>query len=199
MSEITETTTVQNGQAAVKTVAVSGLLSPKASATDVITVVKTSDGDQAAVKVVNLGGEGGGGSGGDYLPLGGGELTGLLKLYIKSDDDSSLMPVTILQLTMESKDGNYKQTRNIKMSPFSGGISFDGATLNGIGGLAPASEGDNIGNDLASGRWNCAYVKQLNNGADIAIPTTSGTMALKEDIDTAVGNISTALTAILGE
>lgn len=59
MSEITETITVKDGQAAVKTVAMSGSLQPAASATDVITVVKTPDGAQAAVKVFNLGGGGG--------------------------------------------------------------------------------------------------------------------------------------------
>lgn len=59
-----ETITVKDGQAAVTTTAVSGTLSPKSSATDIITVVKTADGDQAAVKVVDLGGGGGGGQ--DY-------------------------------------------------------------------------------------------------------------------------------------
>lgn len=59
-----ETITVKDGQAAVTTTAVSGTLSPKSSATDIITVVKTENGDQAAVKVVDLGGGGGGGA--DY-------------------------------------------------------------------------------------------------------------------------------------
>lgn len=53
-----ETITVKDGQAAVTTTAVSGTLSPESSATDIITVVKTADGDQAAVKVVDLGGGG---------------------------------------------------------------------------------------------------------------------------------------------
>ena len=53
-----ETITVKDGQAAVTTTAVSGTLSPKSSATDIITVVKTENGDQAAVKVVDLGGGG---------------------------------------------------------------------------------------------------------------------------------------------
>lgn len=61
-----ETITVKDGQAAVATTAVSGTLSPKSSATDIITVVKTADGDQAAVKVVDLGGGSGGGGGADY-------------------------------------------------------------------------------------------------------------------------------------
>lgn len=64
MSDITETMTVKNGQAAVKTVTVAGKLSPKTSATDTIALVETSDGKQAALKVYNINGEGGGG--GDY-------------------------------------------------------------------------------------------------------------------------------------
>ena len=79
MSDITETMTVKNGQAAVKTVTVAGKLSPKTSATDTIALVETSDGKQAALKVYNINGEGGGGTGGgDYLPLSGGTLSGPL-------------------------------------------------------------------------------------------------------------------------
>lgn len=63
MSDITETMTVKNGQAAVKTVTVAGKLSPKTSATDTIALVETSDGKQAALKVYNING---GGGGGDY-------------------------------------------------------------------------------------------------------------------------------------
>jgi hypothetical protein len=141
----------------------------------------------------------GGGASGDYLPLSGGELTGSLKINIKSDYDSEFTPVSFLQLIAESKDGKYKKTRNIKMSPYAGALDFDSAALGGIASLSPATSSSKIGNSLASSRWKCAYVKNLNNGADIAIPTTGGTMALKEDIDAAVGDISTALTAILGE
>lgn len=60
MSDITETMTVKNGQAAVKTVTVAGTLSPKTSATDTIALVETSDGKQAALKVYSING------GGDY-------------------------------------------------------------------------------------------------------------------------------------
>ena len=55
MSEITDTITVQENQAAVRTVALTGT-PDKTSATDVKTIV---DG-QAAIKVYNLGGGGGG-------------------------------------------------------------------------------------------------------------------------------------------
>lgn len=48
-------------------------------------------------------------------------------------------------------------------------------------------------------KWANVYTTKLNNGADIAVPTEGGTLARIEDINAAVGDISTALTAILGE
>jgi len=47
--------------------------------------------------------------------------------------------------------------------------------------------------------WVMAYIQKLNNGADLIVPTEGGTLARVEDINAAVGDISTALTAILGE
>ena len=47
--------------------------------------------------------------------------------------------------------------------------------------------------------WQNVYTKKLNNGADLEVPTEGGTLARVEDINAAVGDISTALTAILGE
>ena len=48
-------------------------------------------------------------------------------------------------------------------------------------------------------KWANVYTTKLNNGADLTVPTESGTLARIEDINAAVGDISTALTAILGE
>lgn len=47
--------------------------------------------------------------------------------------------------------------------------------------------------------WNNIFSKKLNNGADLIVPTEGGTIARMEDINAVVGDISTALTAILGE
>lgn len=52
---------------------------------------------------------------------------------------------------------------------------------------------------LSERRWNNVYTHKLNNGADLIVPTEGGTLARIEDINAAVGDISTALTAILGE
>ena len=48
-------------------------------------------------------------------------------------------------------------------------------------------------------KWANVYTTKLNNGADLTVPTEGGTLARIEDINAAVGDISTALTAILGE
>ena len=186
MSKETEALTVKNGQAAIATVAVSGTLSPKSSPTDVVTIVDTPDGKQAALKVYNLNGGGGGGGGevsGDYLPLSGGTLTGTLKSNVPFFTKSLDLP------------GFYVERRSTSKTILSlGHVTLVGDTE----ALHPY-----LNNDSSLGtsayKWKNVYTFKINNGADIAIPTTGGTMALKEDIDAAVGNISTALTAILGE
>lgn len=61
MSDATEVLTVQEGQAAVKQVAVSGEIISLPSATDVKAIVQTDKGPVAAIKTVSLGGGGGGG------------------------------------------------------------------------------------------------------------------------------------------
>lgn len=64
MSDATEVLTVQEGQAAVKQVAVSGEIISLPSATDVKAIVQTDKGPVAAVKTVSLGG---GGASGNFV------------------------------------------------------------------------------------------------------------------------------------
>lgn len=182
MSDITETMTVKNGQAAVKTVTVAGKLSPKTSATDTIALVETSDGKQAALKVYNINGGGGGGAGGDYLPLSGGTLNGLLTLTAEKTD-YSFSKGKFLKIIKESEDGSKKE---LTLYATSSGIALDGLDLHGVGTLMPV--GDSLGNlGQSYSRWASVYTTKLNNGADLIVPTEGGTLARLEDIQNAGG------------
>lgn len=184
-----EAIVVDNGQAAVATTSVSGELSPKSSPTDIITVVKTADGDQAAVKVFNLGGGGGGGASGDYLPLSGGTLTGPLGFDI-TGNNYSYIPIIV------NSDGE-----SIMSAQTGGSGQITGAAMSfknvSVGSTIYASY---IGTALSPVQK--MYIKQIGSGKDgssLNVPDGTGTIARIEDINAAVGNISTALTAILGE
>ena len=128
-----------------------------------------------------------GGGGGDYLPLSGGTLTGPITIkqpspgatdcYINWTDSSGL------EIKIDASVANERLSFVVGSHMYI--MSYDGFYTERIG--CESSICENV------------YTKKLNNGADINVPTTGGTMALVEDIDAAVGNISTALTAILGE
>jgi hypothetical protein len=133
----------------------------------------------------------GGGASGDYLPLSGGTLTGTLVLDAGIGDER----VNVITFKNTRTTGVVDE-RNIQLRR--GALYFDSCGISDLGSLYPTGNRTyNLG--WASNRWAEIFVAQINNGAHIAVPTTGGTMALKEDIDAAVGDISTALTAILGE
>ena len=116
--------------------------------------------------------------GGDYLPLSGGTLTGSIGF-------------SALSKTYEIKPTSY------------GNLYFriDGVDIVDIeqgAGLLP-SDGGKFSLGRGGRDWKNVYTAKLNNGADLIVPTEGGTIARVEDINAAVGDISTALTAILGE
>lgn len=125
----------------------------------------------------------GGGAGGDYLPLSGGTLTGTLESNVPNFTNSLKLPGFSV----------VRQTSSRAV------LSLGFATLVGDTNVFRPYLDNSVSLGNSDSKWKNLYVIALNNGADIAIPTTGGTMALKEDIDAAVGDISTALTAILGE
>lgn len=174
MSDATEVLTVQEGQAAVKQVAVSGEITSLPSATDVKAIVQTDKGPVAAIKTVSLGG-GGGGAGGDYLPLSGGNMIGDIGF------GSSKLGYSGVNVVLKTSSGSMVFAFNVSQGYFYSPLG-DIATLG-----------------ARNYKWLNVFTKKLNNGADIAIPKEGGTLARIEDINAAVGDISTALTAIIGE
>ena len=119
-----------------------------------------------------------GGVSGDYLPLSGGTLTG--SIFFKSGPyEYEFRPNAFGSLTFA--------INGVKIADFEDNTGF----------LPDRNDAFSLGR--ATRIWKNVYTRKLNNGADLTVPTEAGTIARIEDIDAAVGDISTALTAILGE
>lgn len=130
----------------------------------------------------------GGGASGDFLPVSGAVSDGPITIDSRA---TYLSTVDILKINTSEKGG--QNAREVK---FTGVVGTSGLYYNGF--LHPSVDATKyLGNKTY--RWKSVATTMLNNGADIAVPTVSGTLARIEDIDAAVGDISTALTAILGE
>ena len=132
-----------------------------------------------------------------YLQTAGGEMTGLLTLNATEKPQYFFQSAPLLQIKAETADGTTKLNKNIGITP--GGIlNMDGLSLSSTGSISCMPTGDyDIGSQTI--KWRRVYATRLNNGADLTVPTEGGTLARIEDIDAALGDISTALTAILGE
>lgn len=122
--------------------------------------------------------------GGDYLPLSGGTLTGGVT-FDPSDKTDGFKPILTVAEQAVLKAHWYNNKLNYLQADTK--IYFNG-------GLVTTK---NIGD--AGERVATLYVKNLYNGDSLTVPTKGGTLARIEDIDAAVGDISTALSAILGE
>ena len=119
---------------------------------------------------------------GDYLPLSGGTLDGDLA-FAKSKK------IILDNPTGDSYGDSYIMHRGsakgvaigyIYNDEFVDNFYFKTSRAVGIGLMPASAAGATLGNDSA--KWTAAYVKKLNNGADIAVPTTGGTLARLEDI-----------------
>jgi hypothetical protein len=144
---------------------------------------KLTAGENITIEDGVISATGGGGAGGDYLPLSGGTLTGTLESNVPNFTNSLKLP-------------GFSVVRHTYSKVV---LSLGFATLVGDTNVLHPYLDNSMSLGNSTYKWKNLYVTTLNNGADIAIPATGGTMALKEDIDAAVGDISTALTAILGE
>lgn len=132
---------------------------------------------------------------GGYLPTAGGEMTGLLTLNAAQKAISSFDSVSLLRIKAETEDGSIQLDKTFTITP-NGQLFLKGIHIT-CDGITPYGYYGALGNNFNP--WATVYTTKLNNGADLAIPTEGGTLARVEDITAAVGDISTALTSILGE
>ena len=117
-----------------------------------------------------------------YLPLSGGTMTGSLGI----EDKLSFGPWKLSTVD----NGNVLA---ISWGGAGRWLSFDYDS----GAIYPMTVALSLGGSAT--KWSNVFTKKLNNGADLIVPTEGGTLARIEDIDERIGDISTALTAILGE
>ena len=171
--------------------------------------VNTSDGSpytgsNASITVQNMGTTyawievelGGGGEGPDlsnYLPLSGGTMTGPITL--EWSGTANITPFVSIKSKYTNTSTGTTYAYDLLQFTSSGSATFYGDITSGS--LAPNSTGLTIGNNR--GKWFRVYTQSLYNGGVLNLPTTGGTIARVEDINAAVGDISTALTAIIGE
>jgi hypothetical protein len=111
------------------------------------------------------------GGGGNYLPITGGTLEG--ELLMGSD------PITSKRYAINFGNGAYLKAYNtftlmLSYDGTHGTIYFDG----GSGAITPSNDASYHTLGKSNLRWNNVYTTKLNNGADIIIPTTGGTMAV---------------------
>lgn len=136
----------------------------------------------------------------EYLPLSGGTVVGPLTVERPADSSYSINQLTLKNTESDGKEYTWSfngsgWSFSIEHSEIGRFLSFTNL------GVFPG------GGSMFLGRpydvWGRVYTKKLNatdtDDGLLTVPTEGGTLARVEDIDAAVGDISTALAAILGE
>lgn len=109
----------------------------------------------------------GGGAGGDYLPLSGGELTGELAFVLGNGTKQRIVPGSNV-LEFKSNSGT------IRARYYDGFLEIEQ--------IRPLyGSGSTIGS--SSLLFDNVYTRKLNNGADLIVPTEGGTLARLEDLE----------------
>ena len=115
------------------------------------------------------------------LPLSGGTLTGVLTLTAEKVA-KYYQYGTALKILSATEDGKYSAETTISVTPYTGSLSLNGVSVHGVVGITPNTGTSNPNLGSSTYKWANVYTKKLNNGADIAIPTTGGTMALESNV-----------------
>lgn len=219
-----ETIVVENGQAAVATTSVSGTLSPASSATDTIAIVDTPAGKQAALKVFNLnGGGGGGGALPDNAVLNNSSDTGIaigvdttansihataIGSYAKAGDVQSTAIGFQAKADVDGQGGSVAvgQGSVAKNYSVSLGDSCSAAGMRSlaIGNQAIATANAAVMINLTTTKGtnnNPNTVRIRNQNGDFEVMDADGNVPLERltYVTNQIGDISSALTAILGE
>lgn len=142
---------------------------------------------------VELGGGGGGQDLSNYLQLSGGTMTGPITLEWSGTGTATPF-VSIKSKYTNTSTGTAYAYDLLKFTPSGSAVFYGDITS---GSLIPNSNNRTIGDNRS--KWFRVYTQSLYNGGTLQLPTTAGTIARVEDINAAVGDISTALTAIIGE
>lgn len=129
----------------------------------------------------------------NYLKLSGGTMTGPITLEWSGAGTTTNF-VSIKSRYTNTSAGTTYSYNLLQFTPSGSAVFYGDITS---GNLVPKSSGVSIGDN--SYKWFRVYTQSLYNGGVLQLPTTAGTIARVEDIDAAVGDISTALTAIIGE
>lgn len=131
--------------------------------------------------------------GGDYLPLSGGELTGTLNIKPEVSDTYG----DVLTLSYGTDDVVIQKNRYARI------LNLGKTTLT-LEHLTPVL-GSETGIGSPNSPFKNIYAARISGSTSysdthyLTVPNKDGTIATVEDIDAAVGDISTALTSILGE
>lgn len=128
----------------------------------------------------------------DSLPTAGGTMSGPIEFTGSLDSYLEKLPVFRFNVT----GGGYTTNKTIEVGPLNT-LFLNELSLSGVGDIAPFGPSKTLGLNVS--KWDTVYVTKIYNGGTIDIPAKAGTMALTSDIDEAVGDISTVLTAIIGE